>query len=301
MACRFVVTLSGEDGRHIPAAREALDEVDRLEAVLTVFRDTSEVAELNRVAALRPVPVGRDVRVLLARSRELRAATEGAFDPTSLPLSRCWGFLRRSGRLPAPEEIEAARESVGLEHVTLDEEAGTVRYARSGVELSFNSIGKGYAVDRVAAVLGERGVGRALVSAGGSSVRAIGGGAEGFRIDVRSPRLSAPLARLRLRDAALGTSGAGEQFFAADGRRYGHVLDPRTGWPTEGVLSVSVVGDDGATADALATAFLVGGASLAERYCAAHPDTLVLVTGEDEPERLHVFGSHEGVTMEEAA
>jgi FAD:protein FMN transferase len=298
MACRVEVTLPGEDGRHVDAAREALDEVDRLEAVLTVFRDTSEVAELNRTAASRRVAVGPEVLALLQQCEALHAATDGAFDPTSLPLSRCWGFLRREGRLPTAGEIEAAREVVGMANVRIDGAARTVRFARPGVGLSFNSIGKGYVVDRVADLLRRRGVLRALVSAGGSSLRAVDDRREGFSVDVRSARAGGgPLARLRLRDAALGTSGAGEQFFEAGGRRFGHVIDPRTGWPAEGVLSVSVAADEAAEADALATAFLVGGADLAERYCAAHPRTLALVTEESDPGRLRVFGEHPGATI----
>lgn len=301
MAGRVEITLSGEDSRHIEAAREALDEVDRLEATLTVFRETSEVAELNRSAAAGAVRVGPDVFALLKRSQLVHAATGGAFDVTSMPLSRCWGFLRRAGRLPGAPEIEAARAVVGMANVVIDDAARTVRFARPGVELSFNAIGKGYAVDCVADTLRRRGVGRALVSAGGSSLRAFGGG-EGFAVDVRSARVAGrPLARLQLRDAALGTSGAGEQFFEVDGRRYGHVIDPRTGWPAEGLLSVSVVAGEAASADALATAFLVGGADLAERYCAAHPGTMALVTEEAQPDVLRVFGSHSGATILEAA
>jgi thiamine biosynthesis lipoprotein len=125
-------------------------------------------------------------------------------------------------------------------------------------------------------------------------VLAIGGGREGFTVDVRSPRALEPLVTLRLRDAALGTSGAGEQFFDAEGRRFGHLLDPRTGWPAEGRLSVSVVADDAATADALATAFFVGGVELAERYAARHPRTLALVTEDAAPHALRVIGDHEG-------
>jgi thiamine biosynthesis lipoprotein len=300
MACRFEITLPGEDSRHIPAAREALDEIDRLEAALTVFRDTSEVAEVNRTAGDRPVEVGRHLRTLLERCQALHRETEGAFDVTSTPLSRCWGFLRRQGRLPAAGEIEAARASVGMKHVALDDRG--VRFTRRGMEVNFNAIGKGYALDRITDLLRRRGVERALLSAGGSSLRAIGGGREGYAVDVRSARVtSGPLARLRMREAALGTSGASEQFFEAGGRRYGHVLDPRTGWPAEGVLSVSVAADDAATADALATAFLVGGAALAERYCAAHPRTMALVTEEADPDRMLVFGSHEGVTIERGA
>ena len=107
-----------------------------------------------------------------------------------------------------------------------------------------------------------------------------------------------PLARLRLRDVALGTSGAGEQFVIADGTRYGHVIDPRTGWPASGVLSASVVTSSAADADALSTAFLVGGVELAERYCADHPGVLALVTPDDGSDVPLVIGKVEGVFVQ---
>jgi len=272
--------------------------VDRLEDRLSVFRATSELCAVNERAADEPVRVGPEILDLVRRSRALHAATLGAFDPTSTPLSRSWGFLLRSGRLPTADEIARARSRVGMQGVIVDDAQRTVRFARPGLELNFNAIGKGYAIDAAALELDEQGVGTALLSAGGSSLRALRGGREGFMVDVRSPRVAeGPLARLRLRHGALGTSGAGEQFFEVEGRRYGHVLDPRTGWPAEGTLSASVVADDATTADALATAFLVGGKDLAERYCGAHPRTLVLLTLERDPHELHVVGAHDGVEI----
>ncbi len=298
MACRFEITLPHEAACDIPAAREALDSVDAIEAALSVYRETSEVTALNRAATEKAVPVSQELLGLLSHSRALHIATNGAFDVTSTPLSRAWGFFRREGRRPAAPEIAAALSRIGLHNVALDEKAGTVRFRKPGVELNFNAIGKGYALDRVASGLRRRGVEHALLSAGGSSVLAVGGGRRGFAVDVRSRHVEEPLARLRLRDAALGTSGAGEQFFEADGQRFGHVLDPRTGWPARGALSVSVVADDAATADALATAFFVGGAELARSYCAEHPRTLVLLTPEAAPHGLQVFGDHDGVRFE---
>jgi FAD:protein FMN transferase len=296
MACRFEVTLAGEDAGFMDAAREALDEADRVEAALTVFRDTSEVALVNREAHARPVPVGALLFDLLQRSQALHAATAGAFDPTSGPLTRAWGFQIREGRLPPPEEIAAARALVGMDRVHLDESARTVRFAAFGMSLNFGSIGKGLALDRMASILRGHAVPRALVSAGGSSAIAVGGGAP-FPVDVRSPRRAGVLDRLWLAGAALGTSGAGEQFFEHDGRRYGHVIDPRTGWPAEGVLSASVAGRDAAAADALSTAFLIGGPELAERYCAQNPGTLAMLTLEAEPARRWRYGACAGVTV----
>jgi thiamine biosynthesis lipoprotein len=298
MACRFEIALSGEDARHVPAAREALDDVDLVEAALTVFRGTSALVEVNRRAAHGPVAVNAELFDLLALCRELHAATEGAFDITATPLSRCWGFLKREGRLPSSDEIAAARADVGMAHVELDAERRTVRFARPGLELNLGAIGKGYALDRVAARLGARGVAHALVSAGGSSVRALGGRPGDWAVDVASPLAAGGrLGALRLRDAALGTSGAGYQHVEIEGRRYGHVLDPRTGWPAEGVLSVTVVADCAAYADALSTAFLVGGPDLAARYCAGHPATLAVMTLDDDVQTPLLFGSHPGAVL----
>jgi thiamine biosynthesis lipoprotein len=301
MACRFEILLDGADDHHAAAAHEALDEADRLEAALSVFRETSALSRLNQTAAETPAVVDPDLFALLVRCRDLHARTEGAFDITSTPLSRCWGFLRREGRLPSPEAITAARALVGMSAVRFDESSRTIRFPRPGVELNLGSIGKGYALDRMAALMRRRGVGHALLSAGGSSAVALGGRHEGWTVDIR-PRQAgeARLARLHLRDGALATSGAGEQFFEVEGKRYGHVIDPRTGWPAAGILGVSVVTAEGALSDALSTAFLVGGLDVARRYCASYPQTLALVTPDDRAPRPVVLGAFAGARVEVA-
>ena len=295
MACRFEIALSGEDARFVPAAKAALDEIDRIEGRLTVFRQTSALAGINRRARTKPVVADEDLFGLLQTCGTLHAQTDGAFDITTTPLSRCWGFLRREGRLPPAEEITAARACVGMDHVELDAEQHTVRFRRDGLELNLGGVGKGHALDRVGALLRGRGVEHALVSAAGSSVLAIGGRAGDWSIDVGSRHLGRRLGRLRLTDGALGTSGAGMQFVEVDGKRYGHVLDPRTGWPASGTLGATVITRSAAAADALSTAFLVGGVALAERYCATHTDTLALVTPEHGDTR--VVGSYPGAAF----
>jgi thiamine biosynthesis lipoprotein len=297
MACRFEVTLPSEDARHVDAARAALDEVDSIEDALTWFRDSSEVSRVNRAAATEPVAVGPSLFALLSLCRELHVATGGAFDPASTALSRCWGFLERRPRLPSEEEIAAARARSGLDKVTADGLSRTVRFAVPGVEINFGAVGKGWALDRVAATLRVRGVFRALLTAGGSSHR--GWGALAWALALRPG--GEDLGLLRLRDAALGTSATGEQHFEAGGRRYGHVLDPRTGWPAEGVHSASVVASEAAVADALSTAFLVGGPALARPFCAARPGTMALLVLDARPRQILLYGKRDGVTVEPAA
>jgi thiamine biosynthesis lipoprotein len=298
MACRFEITLDLADSGLVAAAKAALDEVDRLEDALSVFRATSTISEINRRAAHEPVVVPADVMDLLAACEQIHRQTGGAFDITTTPLSRCWGFLQREGRLPEPDEIEAARLLIGLDAVRLDPDDGSVAFDRPGIELNLGAIGKGYALDRAASVLRASGVAHALLSAGRSSLVAMGGRGGGWLIDLVSPLVAGhPIARLRLRDAAVGTSGAGQQFVVADGRRYGHVIDPRTGWPAAGVVSASVVASNAARADALSTAFLIGGIDLATRYCAEYDSVLALITPNDGSERPVVIGKYPGVHL----
>src|SRR5262245_58409335 len=186
MACRFEVTLPLNDQYGVRLARQALDEVDGLEQQLTIFRESSEVSLINRLAADASVRVEESLFSFLLLCQQLCRETGGAFDITSGPLSRCWGFLKKQGRIPEPDEIEKAMELVGGDKLFLDCESRAIRFARPGVEINFGSIGKGYALDRIARLFNER-VRSALLSAGSSSMRAIGGGRDGWTVGVRRP------------------------------------------------------------------------------------------------------------------
>jgi FAD:protein FMN transferase len=280
MACRFEVTLPLCDRPGVPAAQSALDEVSRLEQQLTVFRDTSEISYINRNAASQPVPVETSLFELLLLCQELHRETAGAFDVTSGPLTRCWGFLKRDGRVPHAHELEDARRRAGSEKMRLDIESQSVSFTRDGLEINLGSIGKGYAIDRIADLMSSR-VRSALLSAGASSIRAIGSGDRGHSgwvVGVRNPRnKDRRLAVLKLRDCAMSTSGSEEQFFEVDGKRFGHIIDPRSGFPAGEVACVTVIAGSAALSDALATAFFVGGLELAERYCANHPGIMAIM------------------------
>jgi thiamine biosynthesis lipoprotein len=280
MACRFEITLPSELGHHLDVAKDALDTVDALEAQLTIFRETSELSRVNREAADQPVVVEEHLFQLLLECQRLWQLTDGAFDITSTPLSRTWGFLRRQGRVPNEEEIAEARACVGMQHVRLDPAARTVFFQRPGISLNLGSIGKGYALDRVAAQMTRAGVPTALLTSGSSSLLALGTGYDGlgYEVGIRDPFDHARrYGSVRLTGEALGVSGVGEQGFEHDGRRFGHIIDPRSGWPVEGRALVAVVAPGAALADALATAFFVGGPETVKRYHRAHPDVSVVV------------------------
>jgi len=295
MACRFEVTLPVEEHRGVDLARQSLDRIDQLEDQLTVFRDTSEISFINRTASTRPVKVEAQLFELLLLSQRLFRETDGAFDITSAPLTRCWGFFKRKGRLPSAAELDASRERVGMHQVTLNVEDRTLRFTRPGVELNLGSIGKGYALDVVAAMMRRRGANAVLLSGGSSSVLALGPAArnEGWLVGLRHPqRCDVRWATVRLRDCAMATSGSGEQYFEVEDKRYGHIIDPRTGMPAEGRTSVTVIAPTAAEADALATAFYVGGRELAERYCKRHREVLALILEDQDLDKPLIIGSN---------
>ena len=300
MACRFEVTLPAWDRTGVRAARIALDESEKLEQKLTIFKENSEVSYINSNGASFPVRVEAALFTLLLLCLELNRETNGAFDITSGPLSRCWGFLKREGRIPEPAQLEKAVSVVGSDKLLLDRSSGTVLFKRYGVEINFGSIGKGYALDRISAMIRNR-VQIALLSAGSSSISAIGSGDichNGWMVGVRHPRdKNRRLAVLKIRDSALSTSGNDEQYFEHQGKRYGHIIDPRSGQPAEGVSGVTVVAQSAAVADALATAFYIGGPDLAQRYCSTHSEILVIML-ESESERPIVFGSNRRCELE---
>lgn len=277
MACRFEVSLNaGEAIDGTALAVDALDLVDEIEGRLSVYRDTSELSRLNATAASGWQAVSHDVFSLLARSRELHDLTGGAFDVAAGAVVRAWGFLARAGRVPDPETLAAARERSGMRFVELDAEGRRVRFTRPGVEINPGAIGKGWAVDRAVERLVDAGVASGLVHGGQSSVRAWGvhgpdlPGRRGWAVGLRDPlRPGRRLATITLANRALGTSGSGTQFFLDRGRRLGHILDPRTGLPAEGVLSATVLAPTAADADALATALFVLGTEGLDRIAPA--------------------------------
>ncbi|MBI3839608.1 MAG: FAD:protein FMN transferase [Planctomycetia bacterium] len=284
MACKFEVFLNaGQYQRDTEAALAALDLVDRVEGQLSVFRNQSEISRLNRLAAHGPVVVEPRLFALIDQAVQLHAATHGAYDITSGPLSRAWGFMRRSGSIPDAETLAAARDCVGSQYLKLDRADNSVHFLRPGLEINLGSIGKGYALDRCGELLAAEGIHDFLLHGGNSSVLARGAHGslpsdQGWSVGVRNPlRPDRRLGELRLNDRALATSGSGTQFFIHDGRRYGHILDPRSGWPAEGVLSVTVLAPTAAEADALSTAFYVLGPQLSQDYCAAHPQVAAVM------------------------
>lgn len=297
MACEFELRLNTRHQRHdTEAGMAALDLVEQLEDQLTVYRQTSELIEINRVAAKVAMPVEAELFGLLQLCDRLHGETDGAFDLTVGPLSRVWGFSKRQGAVPEEADRAEALDRVGWRHVRLDSEEQTVRFLRDGVDLNVNSIGKGYALDRAGRLLGEWGVNESLMHGGSSTLLARGDNKSqpdgGWLAGVRNPlRPAEHLAQFTLRDEALSTSGAGTQFFEHEGKRFGHLIDPRTGWPAEGLYSATVIAPTAAEADALSTACYLLGVEGTERLCGRRAElkALLVAPSESGEPRVHAF------------
>jgi len=283
------------------AGRDAFELLDRIEARLTVYRDTSAVSKLNAAAAAGPIRIETDLFDLLAFCARTHAETHGAFDVAAGALVKAWGFFKGPRRVPTEDELATARQRSGMGHVHLDAERRTVRVDTPGVEFNLGAVGKGWALDRlVERLAGRWKIRAALLHGGRSSVYGRGcppGDPRGWCVGVSHPAdPERRLARVWLRDRALGTSAATYRYLEHEGRKLGHVLDPRTGWPAEGVASCSVAAPTAAEADALSTAFFILGVEAARDYCDRRPDVgmILLPDGSDVPVRLGNLPGGEG-------
>lgn len=283
MACEFEIFFDPvryPSGADVSVA--ALDLVAALEDQMTVYRETSEVSRLNSIASFRAVPVEAGLFQLFEKAKRLSQQTGGAFDITAGQLSKTWGFFRRDGRLPTQTEIDEALATVGYEQLELHPESQAVQFQTPGMEINLGAIGKGYALDRAADLLKEKDLRDCLLHGGNSSVLARGnreGDAGGWTIALKHPlRPNERFAEFILRDQALGTSGSGTQYFHHGGKRYGHIIDPRTGWPAERILSSTVIAPTAAEADALSTALYVMSLDDAAAFAQRRPDVAALLT-----------------------
>ena len=299
MATDFVAILPAHRADAIEVAFAALEQLDQIEADLTVYRDESEISQVNRLAASEPVSLSPPTFRLLQRAMQWSGRTDGAFDVTAGPLIEAWGFTRRRGRKPSTAEIEAARERVGYQKVRLDPENGTVRFDRGQMSINLGAIGKGDALDRIAVNLSNAGVHDFLLHGGNSSVLASGdqtqGSGQGWAVGLSHPtKPNRRVAGIWLRDMALATSGSGKQFFHHRGRRYGHVIDPRTGFPAGDLASLTVLMTRAADADACATGlFVLGSEQLAARRSEPWMPPLVMMRSGSRQDEVEIESAGE--------
>lgn len=271
MATEFVVMLPPTHCDAVEVAVAALEKLDAIEQALTIYRPDSEISRVNHLAAQQPVTVSEPTFRLLKKAIRWSELTGGAFDVTAGPLVEAWGFTARSGKKPSDNVIEQARQRVGYRHISLDENDRSVRFEVADMSINLGAIGKGDALDQVASELRQHGVNDFLIHGGNSSIIASGDqtpeSEQGWPVGIAHPtKPKRRIAGLWLRDQALATSGSGKQFFHHRGKRYGHVIDPRTGYPAGDLLSLTVILPSAADADACATGLFVEGSKRTEGF-----------------------------------
>jgi thiamine biosynthesis lipoprotein len=269
-----VTLVTADSAASAPLADLALSVFGRVDSLMSNWTTTSEVARINREAARAPVVVEPEVAGVIRASLTCWRESEGAFDITVEPVVRLWGFLGGPKRVPTQAEITATLGRVGARHVRFDPATRTIRFDRDGVKIDLGGIAKGYAVQVAADSLRAHGVRNALVDVSGN-MYALGHppGADAWRIGIRDPRDRVPFfASVALSERGISTSGQYEQFIAANGRTYGHILNPRTGWPADGLIAVTLVSPSAYTCDTWDTPLFVLGPREARRVAKQHAD-----------------------------
>jgi thiamine biosynthesis lipoprotein len=259
----------------------AFDEIDRLEALLSNYRPSSELSRISREAGSAPIVTDPETFHFLDRSLYWSRVSNGAFDITVGPLLRAWGFFFHQGRVPSQAELNAVRNKIGWQHIALDAQTRTVSFTNhQTMELDPGSIGKGFAVDSVVKILRDHGVTSAFISAGGSTLYAIGTvpGSAGWPVDIPDPRRPGKsAATILLKDTSLSTGACTEKFFIKNGHRYCHIFDPRTMRPVEGILQTTVINPSATDSDALSTVVFVLDPAASRRLLASMPETQALI------------------------
>ena len=301
MACEFEIYFNLHQYRQAGiATMEAFQLIDLLEDQLTIYRDHSELSQLNRTAFEHEITVEERLFELLSLAKKIFQDTDGAFDITSGPLTKLWGFEKRQGKLPSESQIQQILPSIGSDQFQLSSSSSTIKFESADLKLNLGGIGKGHALDRVRELFQTRNVADFVIHGGQSSVLANGNASGqqtgkssspvntqpdtqlGWTVGISHPTLPGQrFAEVYLTDQALGTSGTARQGFYHQGKKYGHIIDPRTGWPSDKYLSTTVISKSAALSDALATAFFVMPLESIQTYCDRNTEVSTILLTEN--------------------
>ncbi len=279
MGTFFEITTTGHDSKQ--AIADAFKEIKRIESLTSNLNQTS-LASLNRSAGKKPVKVPREIIIILKKITELYPDLSGSFDPTIGPLVDLWGFNPK-GRpnLPESNKIKGLLYLIGFDRVIFDEEKGTVFLPTKGMKLDFGGVAKGYAIDRAYLALQKSGISSALINGGSSSIRVIGKRANlsPWRLGIGHPRQTGNLlGTLGLPgDRALGTSADNQNYLFHNGKRYSHLINPKTGYPAQDKILVTVTAPTALEADLLSTAFFVLPIAAIKKFISANPEYGVII------------------------
>jgi len=262
MGSRFDITVVAsnekEGNEYIDSA---IFEITRIEKLISSWDLNSETSLINKHSGIKPIKVDKELFDLIERSIAISKLTNGAFDISYASMDRIWNYDGSMRKMPSEEEISNSIKKVGYQNISIDKEAQTVFLKLKGMKIGFGAIGKGYAADKAKALLIEKGVKAGIINASGD-LNAWGKQADGsdWMVAITNPlNKNKVFSWLPINDSAIVTSGNYEKFISFDGIRYSHIIDPRTGYPSTGIISTSIMTSNAELADAISTSVFVMG------------------------------------------
>jgi len=257
------------------AAGIAFAEIQRIENLLSKYNPRSEVSQLNKLGKLKVSP---EAFYIIKKAIEFWRLSDGAFDITVVPLADLWGFTDKKYKLPKDQKIRNVLNLIGSDKIILQDKDNVVKFRIPGIKIDLGAIAKGYAVDCAVKKLKEAGINSCLINAGGQIYCLGDNFGTPWKVAIKNPRGKTVIGYLKLKDKAVATSGDYEQYFFKNNKRYSHILNPKTGYPADsGIVSVTVVAQDGLTSDALATAIFVLGKAKGQALVKRFPDIEVKI------------------------
>tara|TARA_R110002124_G_scaffold231181_1_gene396412 strand:- start:2587 stop:3567 length:981 start_codon:yes stop_codon:yes gene_type:complete len=262
MGSRFDITVVAEDSITAKNYIESgIEEIDRIEKLISSWDENSQTSEINKYAGIKPVKVEAELFNLIERAMMISKLTDGAFDITYASMDKIWKFDGSMRKMPSEEDIRASVTKVGYNNILLDKEKLTVFLKIKGMKIGFGAIGKGYAADMAKKLLLAKGVTSGIINASGD-MNSWGKQVDGneWKVAITNPlNKNKVFALLPISNGAVVTSGDYEKYVEFNGKRYSHIIDPRTGYPSTGIISVTVFAPKAELADALATSVFVMG------------------------------------------
>ena len=262
MGSRFDITVVANDSIQANNYIDiAVTEISRIEKLISSWDNNSQTSEINRNAGIKPVKVDKELFDLIVRAIGISKLTDGAFDISYASMDRIWKFDGSMAKMPSKEEITASVEKVGYQNIVLDKKKSTVFLKLEGMKIGFGAIGKGYAADKAKTLLISKGVSSGIINASGD-MNTWGKQPNGneWKVAITNPMdKNKVFALLPITNGAVVTSGNYEKYVNFNGKRYSHIIDPRTGYPSTGIISVTVFSPKAELADALATSVFVMG------------------------------------------
>ncbi|MFD0932882.1 FAD:protein FMN transferase [Psychroflexus salinarum] len=262
---------------------EAVEEIQRIENLISSWKFTSQTSKINRNAGLKPVKVDCELFQLIQRSINISKITDGAFDISFAAIYKIWNFNGEDIEIPDQDKISASVEAIGYEHIVLNEVNSTVFLSKKDMKIGFGAIGKGYAADKAKQLLIDNGVVSGIINASGDmNTWGVQPNGKPWKVAITNPMdKSKSYGLFDLENRAVVTSGNYEKFTLIDGERYSHIIDPRTGMPTKGILSVTVFAPKAELADALATSVFVMGTDIGLHIINQIPEVETIIVKSD--------------------